>query len=346
MRALHTTYPTVVESWLLFSWLLQHSVRPSYDDLDELCKHLDAADGSSLEEWLSRWCLHTVISATNPFIPGVTLSMVLSEGIERASEGRQRILSSVRERVEDLLLEVLERLPKTARGFREGMEVCSAMFEPEGLTHDPRYLPGPLTVALQKSRQMGVFCVAPLVMDFLSLVFKKGLPELRDANNLRGNDEELRYLCENGHASLVVYAVSLYDERPASLSSRAGSFLQGTSRCGDMTILPGAQFIAAGVVANPRGYYQVPAMRMVLDFLVYVGMLVFFCTFVLLFEDGESIDVEGAIIYEDVAITWAEIVFAVYVLVSRVPTHIPSISGYLFLIVLGDTTPSKFSFTP
>lgn len=283
-------------------------MRPSFGDIGTLCRRSGAADGSSFEDWLSRWCLHTVVSADNPFIPGMTLSIVLSEGEERASEGDQRILSSVRERVEDLLLEVLERLPKTARGFPGGMDSCSATFEPEGLAHDPRYLPGPLTVALQKRRQMGVFCVAPLVMDFLSLVFKKGLPDLRDTNSLCGNTGELQYLCGIGHESLVINQSYL----------RTGSFLQGTSGCGGMTILPGAQFIAAGVVAKPRGYYHVPAMRMVLDFLVYVGMLAFFCKFVLLFEDGESIDEEGAIIYEDVAITWGEIVFAVYVLVSQV----------------------------
>lgn len=56
---------------------------------------------------------------------------------------------------------------------------------------------------------------------------------------------------------------------------------------------------------------------MALDVLVYVGILVFFCTSVLLFEEGESIDDEGAVI-DDPAITRAEIVFAVYLIVSHV----------------------------
>ncbi|CAM9687792.1 unnamed protein product [Ectocarpus sp. 8 AP-2014] len=59
---------------------------------------------------------------------------------------------------------------------------------------------------------------------------------------------------------------------------------------------------------------------MALDVLVYMGMLVFFCTSVLLFGEGESMDDEGAVI-ADPAITRAEIVFAVY-LIAGICTEI------------------------
>lgn len=307
------------------SWMLQRSVRPSFDDLAKLWKLPAAADASSPDDWLHRWCLDTVVSADNPFIPGMTLSVLLSEGVQIASEGEQRTLITVRGRVEGLLLEVLERLPKTVRGFPRGMEGCAAMFEPEGPRKAPRYLPGPLAVALQKRRQTEVFCAAPLVMDFLSLGFKKGLPDLRDINGLRGSREGLTNLCGEGHESLVLFQSHMFHRNSEGYTFYAygkGSFLQGTAKnYMKSTVLPGAQFIAAGVVAKPCSYYYVPAMRMALDFLVYVGMLAFFCTFVLLFEEGEAIDEDGEVLYEDVAVTWGEIVFVVYVAVSLIKQH-------------------------
>lgn len=305
------------EQAFLLSWLLQHSVRPSFDDLTTLSK-LPAAVDRAPDDWFHRWCLHTVVSADNPFIPGITLSVLLGERAEIASEGEQRTLISLRDRVDAVLLEVLERLPKTVQGFENfegGVKSCSAMFEPNGQGQDPRYLPGPLAVALQSRRQMEVFSAAPLVMDFLSLVFKKGLPDLRDTTDLRRNPEELKNLCdEGGHKSLAIH---IFDEHGGH---GGGSFLQGTtaSSVGKMTVLPGAQFIVAGVAAKPHSYYDVPALRMMLDFLVYVGMLVLFCVFVLLFEDGESSNEEGEVIFQDVVITRGEIVFAVYLAVSEV----------------------------
>eukprot|EP00752_Nemacystus_decipiens_P011383 g10115.t1 len=298
---------TVGQRAAFLTGLLQLSVRPSYEDLKVFEEDSAAKNDPSSEDPLKRGCLDTVVSADNPFVPGMTLSVLLNEQSATAGEGDQRKLRALRDRIDALLLEILERLPKTVRGFPGGMEGCAAMFAPDGLAQDAMYLPGPLAVALQKRRQTEVFCTAPLVMDFLSLVFKKGLPDLRDTSKLRHNEEGLEYLRGKGHESLVLGE----DE----------SFLQGTfTLLGDMTLLPGAQFIAAGVAAKPCSYYHVPALRMVLDFLVYAGMLVFFCTSVLLFEEGESIDDEGPII-DDTAITPAEIVFAVY-LVAGIWTEI------------------------
>lgn len=50
----------------------------------------------------------------------------------------------------------------------------------------------------------------------------------------------------------------------------------------NLTFFPGAQFILAGLVAGPDDYYfEVPVMRMVLDLVVYLGMLTALGLFVL-----------------------------------------------------------------
>ena len=70
-----------------------------------------------------------------------------------------------------------------------------------------------------------------------------------------------------------------------------------------LTILPGAQFIIAGILAKPNSYYRVvPALRMALDFVVYIMMLAVYSAWVLLHKDG--------------ALTVGESIFACYVLVS------------------------------
>lgn len=53
----------------------------------------------------------------------------------------------------------------------------------------------------------------------------------------------------------------------------------------------------------PDQYYKVPAMRMVLDLAVYLGMLAVFSAVVLFHEDGP--------------LTSGELAFAFYLLVSR-----------------------------
>ena len=69
-----------------------------------------------------------------------------------------------------------------------------------------------------------------------------------------------------------------------------------------LTILPGAQFIIAGILAKPNSYYRVPALRMALDFVIYILMLAAYSTWVLLHKDG--------------SLTVGESIFACYVLVS------------------------------
>lgn len=274
----------------ILSFLLRRSVRPSTADLARLSPVVDKA--------FENWCLDTVVEADNPFVPGMTLSVLLAKRAEQASEGEQRKLQALRERMDALLLEVLERLPQTVRGFPGGIERCSALFEPEGSAQRPNWLPGPLNVALQAREQLEVFCKAPLVMDYLSLVFKVGLPDLRDTHKLRTDRKELEYLAGRSGEGLLLNQSQIVGETLGN-----GSFLQGTNESfKDLTLLPGAQFIAAGMAAMPRSYYNVPAMRLVLEFVVYACMLAFFFAVVLLYEEG--------------AITWGEIMFGVYLAVS------------------------------
>lgn len=71
-----------------------------------------------------------------------------------------------------------------------------------------------------------------------------------------------------------------------------------------LPLLPGTKCIVAGLVAKPDIYYRVPAMRMVVDFVVYVGMLAVFTMFALFHNDG--------------ALTPGEVFFAFYILVSGI----------------------------
>lgn len=41
--------------------------------------------------------------------------------------------------VDELLLEVLEHLPQTVRGFKGEMKACSAVFEPESVIPSKRF---------------------------------------------------------------------------------------------------------------------------------------------------------------------------------------------------------------
>lgn len=63
------------------------------------------------------------------------------------------------------------------------------------------------------------------------------------------------------------------------------AFLQGEDVAfPDLTRLPGAKFIVAGLVTKPNSYYRVPVMRMALDFMVYLAMLAVFSAVVMFHE--------------------------------------------------------------
>ena len=124
-------------------------------------------------------------------------------------------------------------------------------------------------------------CAVPLVMDYLSNRFTCGLPDLRDTDGILRNEEELRQLASVGDDSLNP---SLCIADPSILGWSQGVPLGEGSPA--LTVLPGAQFTVIGLLAKPCSYYRVPAMRMAMDFVVYLLMLVAFFNWVLLHEDG------------------------------------------------------------
>lgn len=261
--------------------LLELSARPSLKDLVELSQ--------TKCEWMKTCLLGAVVSASNPFIPGMILSVDLAGAAKDAREGERRDITSLQTRLDSFLLEILERLPQTVPGFAGGMDGCSAVFEPgpEG------YNRGPLNIILGERQQMETFCVKPIVMDFLTRRFTRGLPDLWDTSGVLGDTDELDQLAafnDRGDDGLVI-------------EGSIESFLQGAhAGWPGLTILPGAQFIVAGLMAKPNSFYRVPVMRMMLDLVVYLAVLAVFSTFVLFHDDG--------------TMTRGEIAFAVHILVS------------------------------
>lgn len=174
------------------SFLMAGSARPSASDLKRLSKHPKPRDG------FKKCCLRAVTSAANPFIPGLVLSIRLAEAANEASEGDQRTIDEVRTSVEALLFEIFERLPRTVPEFDKEVEGgCACMFEPQ-FKGEHRSLSleieSPLEMILSKPEQMKTFCIVPLVMDFLSRRFARGLPNLQDTEGVLRNAEELQYL--------------------------------------------------------------------------------------------------------------------------------------------------------
>lgn len=52
------------------------------------------------------------------------------------------------------------------------------------------------------------------------------------------------------------------------------------------TYLPGLQFILAGLVGKTAAFFGVPAMRLTLDVLVYMGVIAVFVTKVVVLQDA------------------------------------------------------------
>ena len=308
--------------------IFKHKARPPKQFLQRISH--DVTDG---EEGLWQIFTERVLSelecARNPLIPGMNVSVALSEAAKGAREGEQRILLSFQKKVDNYVLKVLEWLPQTVRGFNGGMRQWSALFEPEGPRNNLRERPGPLRVAFERRHHTKILCAVPLVMDYLSQKFTKGLPSMRDSGHVLQNRAELIRLAEgeDGDSGLVLgvqpgdafFDFDHIDDQqdlhpsgndlehhPYGDFKDSGFFrvwLQGANASRpSLTFLPGLQFIVAGILAKPNSYYDVPAMRMVLDFAVYIIMLWAYSEWVLLHEDGP--------------LTVGEIAFAIYSLVS------------------------------
>ena len=297
----------VKEAEEIFLDLLHHSAYPTSEFLQRLAH--GTKDGW---ERFEKLVLMSVESAKNPLVPGMALSVALAEAAERAREGGERRLSDLRRKLDDYMKEILERLPQTVRGFNNGIRGCSSLFEPEGSRVNPIARPGPLQLAFSRRKHMKDLCDIPLVMDYLSNRFTCGLPDLGDKKGILRNKEELDMLAQSSddpsNPSLIIGNTD--NEDVALLRILPGPteqwrWFQGITVEGEpsMTVLPGAQFAIVGLLAKPREYYRVPTMRMAMDFVVYLLMLAAFYKWVLLHEDGP--------------VTFGEMLFVCYVLVSN-----------------------------
>ncbi|CAM9653004.1 unnamed protein product [Ectocarpus sp. 4 AP-2014] len=308
---LDTACGDVDSGFTTLSFLMAGSARPSASDLKRLSKHHKPRDG------FKNCCLRAVTSAANPFIPGLVLSIRLAKAAKEASEGDQRTIIEVRTSVEALLLEIFERLPRTVPEFDKEMKGgCAGMFEPQLKgKHRSLSLESPLEMILSKPEQMKVFCNVPLVMDFLSRRFARGLPNLQDTEGVLRNAEELRYLDAGliiGDGGEELSKVKWYDGggcQYARCLLHPRTLLQAAhDGVPNLTWFSGAQFVVAGVAAEPNSYYQVPAMRFLLDFVAYVVMIAALGHFVLFHSTrGGAVGEDGAWHRE---ITWAEGSFA------------------------------------
>lgn len=207
-------------------------------------------------------------------------------------------LSSLRRKLDAYMLGVLERLPQTVGYFKQGARRWSGLFEPEGynITSDAR--PGPLGAAFERRQHTEDLCGAPLAMDYLSSKFTCDLPDLRDIDGVLRSKEELRLLTRADEDDPTFPTLFFGD--PDKADEEIWGLFQGTPWRGDLpalTVLPGAQFIIAGLLLKPRSYYKVPAMRMAMDLVVYLAILTAYTKFVLLHEDGSVKLGEGLFIF-------------------------------------------------
>lgn len=343
VRGEHSHWPSVDMGGLgwaveVLSCFLEYPAVLDPKDVVNLSRHAS-------EEWIRTCFLDTAASVENPFVAGMTLSVSLAEAAVVAPQGERRKLLSVQNKLDNLLLEVLERLPQTVQGFGDdGMEICQALFEPSVLMEGAREGLGPLRMILQNRGHMETFATQPLIVDFLSRRFANGLPDLLDTKNVFGDDKGVAHLgcaavhffgqgsksktereSENARGERIsiarCLAIDARDRLDRNWQRRSSIFAKGhildtlRSPCAmlqgvtsihpkatSLSVLPGAQFLVAGLVAVPDAYYRVPAVRMVLDFVVYMGMLAVFSAVILQHDNG--------------TLRAEEIVFAIYVLVS------------------------------
>lgn len=271
--------------------------------------------------WLRECCVGAVALAKNPFIPGMILSVALSQAVKGAPEGERRALAEAQDSVDALLLEILERLPQTIHGFKDGMADCRMLFEPAINPETGEELldsQTPLNVALQHVQHMRTFCTKALLVDYMSLKFRRQtLPELMDAKHVLQDQRQLQALDVGGrvllgrsqHARMVVAlftgTTTLLEQRGQhEISTRISCCeFPGSDKLAALTFLPGAQLISAMIAYHPIRYYDVPSLRMCFNFVVYLAMIALFRMSVVLCGAGKPM-------------TPGEFAFGVYIVVS------------------------------
>ncbi|CAN0519505.1 unnamed protein product, partial [Ectocarpus sp. 12 AP-2014] len=288
--------------------LLKNYAWPSPENLIDLSRK-NPSDGR-----LHDCCLRAVATSDNPFISGMILSVALVDAAKIAPEGERGTLEAIQDHVDALLLEILERLPQTVNGFNGGMAGCSAVFGPEfdGNTGESTGFKRPLALLLANRVQRETFCSTPLIMDYLSRKFTHGLPDVGDKNGVLRNGTELDMLSGSGPGMMSLVIGSDDEELDKrgfrgfrhqvllGTGSLKASFespralLQGAhDKFPSLTFLPGAQFAIAGFLAKPNNYYRIPAVRMVLDVVVYLLVIIALSVLVFFRDSGSLTRGEG-----------------------------------------------------
>ena len=285
------------KSLAALSMLLEYGAKPDPKDLVLLARTVESESREAC-------FVEAVSAAANPFIPSLNISFGLDWAIGMAPDMERRVLSQLRIGVNRLLAETLQWLPQTVRHLPGGMAACAALFEPELTTMhsgDGADGPGPLAVALDCSTRVVTFATTPLAMDYMLQKFSRGLPGLLDSDRVvlleaptfDGREEG------KGHDSLTAYTQG---STLGVIMTALGGSLECNSLCG-LTLLPGAHFIAMGMVSVTNSYYKTPVVRLVFDLVIYAGVLALFTARVLYHTEG--------------SITGSEIIFVVWVLVSH-----------------------------
>lgn len=285
------------KSLAALSMLLEHGARPDAEDLVLLACTVES---ESLEDCF----VQAVSAADNPFIPSLNISFGLDWAVGMAREMERKVLTQLRHGVNRLLAETLRWLPQTVGDLPGGMAACDVLFEPEltcmhcmGGKDDS----GPLAVALKCSTRVVTFATRPLAMDFMFQKFTRGLPGLLDGDRAARMEAPTADRREEGkgYESLTAYTQG---STLGMIMTALGKTLACNSLC-ELTLLPGAHFIAMGMVSVTNSYYKTPVMRKVFDLVVYASVIALF-TIKVLFHDKGSIEA-------------GEIAFVVWVLVSH-----------------------------
>lgn len=217
-----------------------------------------------------------------------------------------QVVARLQKEVEDLVLEIFERLPQTVDGFQggdlvpEGMKACCIVFAPEKTgdflyqhfhgEEGNRVKMGPLKISLQARHQLETFCTQPLVLDFMSRKFTCGFPGLWDSEGeLRDSAEFQSYRAQTWSSDDVPGEQQLQQSHQPRNDNLTDVLAGGHAAFGSVTLVPGAQFIMSQLVMRPNFCYTVPAVRMTMDLLVYLGMLVLFGSQVLLYDDAVGV---------------------------------------------------------
>lgn len=262
------------------SVLIAYGAEVTHPDLIRLAKVCKPAE-------LKECFISALSSVDNPFVLGMTLSVAFDDAAPKAGEREGRTLSVLMQTVDDVLLEVLERLPQTIRTFAGGVDGCAVVFEPETTGALPASRAGPLTLALHERQFTETFCVAPLVFEYLNHQFVSGLPNILDREDFlgrpRGDENVSPTSAHYGQAYL--FADGLVADGPLAKqmqgleirAPRADGLLSQTTGWARMfisgTLLAGAQFVAVGILTKPMRYYKVAVIRLALDVIVHLTML-------------------------------------------------------------------------